>query len=442
MTDYKIIEETEYYDMSKIKNPIGLVMMVKNEKKCLQGTLDSVVGHVDCMIIYDTGSTDNTLDIIQEHSKKHEINLYLIQGEFVDFSTSRNVVLNYADSKDADYLLLMDCNDILRGGDKLREYVKKQAKENTECEAYLTCQIWWSGREDKYYNLRFLRNHRSWFYKGSVHEWMTKFDKYGGKVVDKSKSARMPDNIVLFQDRTRDDDKTGKRFHRDKVLLLEEHKNNPKEPRTVFYLAQTCACLNHNEEAFKYYKMRSEMKGFWEENFHSYLKCGDLSQTMNRSWEECLGWYMKAIEHSDRAEPMIKIAEYYQKKKKWNLAFMFIQKACELSYPEHCILFVEKRDYDYKRWHLMGIIGYYANRFVDGKIGCLKAIEQNVYIDLDKSNLKFYTDREKKLEEGKLQTTKKEFIEMTVKELQKTNPKLGIKKLNSIANKKWKRRNK
>ena len=42
---------------------IALVMMVKNEQKRLNVTLNSVLGYVDSLVIYDTGSIDNTIGI-------------------------------------------------------------------------------------------------------------------------------------------------------------------------------------------------------------------------------------------------------------------------------------------------------------------------------------------------------------------------------------------
>ena len=233
---------------------ITLLMMVKNEKKRLLQTLKSVVGYVDSMVIFDTGSTDNTIDILKNFSEEYKIPLRLKEGEFENFATSRNVSLEFADTfEDIDYAVLLDVNDELRGGDKLREFCKEyKDKKNT---GFLVCQEWWSGKYDKYYNLRLIKTRQGWRYFGRVHEWMknTKFenDEEAGKAGEYV--VRTAEEIVLYQDRTADDDKSGKRFARDKELLLQDHKDDPLESRTVFYLAQTCGCLGHHEDAFYYY---------------------------------------------------------------------------------------------------------------------------------------------------------------------------------------------
>ena len=437
--DYNVIAKKEFAKLSRDEPTIGLVMMVKNEKKRLQYTLDSIVGHVDCMIMYDTGSTDNTIELITDHAEKHKINLYMIQGDFVNFSESRNVVLKYADTIDVKFLLLLDCNDELRGGDKLREFAKTQMI--TETTGYLTCQHWWSGQYDKYYNMRFVKASTDWRYMGSVHEWMK--DISSSTDQPSFPVMRMPDNIILYQDRTVDDDKTGKRFVRDRDLLLKDHKKNPTEPRTLFYLAQTCSCMGNNEESFYYYKIRGNLEGFQEEKFHAYLRCGDLSKVLKHSWHDTLAWYMKAMEHSDRAEPLVKIAQHYNETKKWFLAYGFAKMACQLAYPDHCILFVDKKSYDYHRWHVLGIVSYYCGQYTDGKFGCQKAIEEGSHLELDTKNLQFYLDKEKEQQTALppvVELTRKQFIQTTIERLKNENPKLGDKQSKLKATLLWKRR--
>jgi glycosyltransferase involved in cell wall biosynthesis len=42
---------------------ILLVLMVKNEGRILQRCLDSAIAFVDAVLVFDTGSSDNTLEI-------------------------------------------------------------------------------------------------------------------------------------------------------------------------------------------------------------------------------------------------------------------------------------------------------------------------------------------------------------------------------------------
>lgn len=419
---------------------IALLMMVKNEHKRLHVSLESVVGYVNSIVIYDTGSTDNTIEIVTNFCEKNNIPLRLKQGEFTNFAESRNVSLDFADTfEDIDYLLLLDTNDELRNGPELRKECDKYLKEKNT--GFLISQEWWSGKYDKYYNVRLIKAHQGWRYRGRVHEWMknTRYESDEEAIKDGDAVIRL-ENIILYQDRTQDDNKSRNRFARDKELLLEDHKEDPTEPRTIFYLAQTCGCLDHGEDAFYYYKLRTTLLGFWEERFHSYLRCGEISESFKHPWEESFKWYMKAFEHTARAEPLIKISQHY-KDNNWFLSFSFAEMACRLTYPDHCILFIDKHAYDYTRWHLLGLAGWYAGFYNEGKTGCKKALEAGINVELETNNLKMYETRERDMGiVNNKKITKKEFIKNTMEELSKQNIKLTTRQLESKANLLWKNR--
>ena len=384
---------------------IALLMMVKNEEKRLAVSLDSIKNTVDSMIIFDTGSTDSTIDILESFSEKNNIPLFLKQGEFVDFSTSRNVLFDFADTfSDPDFLLLLDCNDELKGGPQLRKFAKKH-RDSTQS-AWLMCQEWYSGDYIKYYNLRFLRARQGWRYRGVVHEWLQNTNNPDIMIREKT-----PDGIILYQDRTLDDDKTGKRFYRDKELLLSEYAKQ-KDPRTVFYLAQTFSCLKDDANAYKYYKERSEMIGFYEEVFQSLLHFGKIAQRYaplnelpenkpqeddsddilflkSLTWDTAIMWFMKAFQHTPRAEPLYYIADYYRTKNAFLQSFSLCKIALELEFPRDAVLTVEKEIYDYKRHHLMGIVAFYCGQFEIGYIACRKAIQAGKQ-QIDRDNLVHY----------------------------------------------------
>jgi glycosyltransferase involved in cell wall biosynthesis len=447
---YKVVLEKEYYPLSreKSKKPIlGCLMMLKNEEARILESLTTCKGYVDCFIIYDTGSTDNTIQIITDFCDKHSINVYIIQGEFINFSKSRNVSLDYADTREVHFLLLLDCSDELRGGAELLKFLEKEKDSHNN--AYLMCQEWLSGNIDKYFNTRLLRARKGWRYHGSVHEWC------GDTTIPQGPPVfRMEDNIVLYQDRTKDNNKSGPRFARDKALLLQDYADEPLETRTLFYLAQTCSCVGDLEEALFYYKLRSELDGFQEEKFHAFQRSGEISEKLGHVWSDTMSYYIKAAEHSERAEPLVKIAQHYISERKWFLAYTFIIASCSLLYPTHLILFVDKRCYDYTRWHLLGIVGFYVSRYAEGKQGCLKAIEAGVNCELDTKNLEFYLNKEKESQNTSISSapntpnnqnttpekalTKTEFIQNYIVNMQKNNPKMKLSHIQKSALLKWK----
>jgi hypothetical protein len=417
----------------EIKNSpsIASVLMIKNEENTIEKTLKSILGKVDCIIIYDTGSTDNTINIVKSFSDTHKINLYLRQGEFKDFATSRNNCLDFADTFNVDYLILLDANDELKC-DNLRKICKENLQKDIN--AFLICQKWFSDKLTKYFNIRLIKSRKNWRYIGVVHEYIKDISEKNNNIL------KLDESIFIYQNRNEDGNKSFQRFSRDRELLLEDIKNDPKNSRSMFYLAQTCDCLGLKEESLKYSKLRLELGGFNEEIFHSLMRCAKYSEILGMDWNISLEYYLKAYNDFNRAEPLVRIAEYYKDKKMWKLSFMFAKNSCDLDFPYNHVLFVDEGVYKYLRWHILSIVAYYAQEYDIGKGACLKALENSYQIQLDKNNLKFYLDKdqEKKLYQNNL--TKKEFLNTTIERLKKENPKATINELNKKAMILWKSR--
>lgn len=377
------------------KDRLALVMMIKNEEKRITVSMDSVKDICSTFVILDTGSTDRTIEIVRTYAQTHNITLHLKELPFVDFEKSRNDLLDFADEilQYHYFLLMLDCNDELRNHDELVKHVENYKGEQT---GFYIRQQWWTGSSlDTYFNNRMVISHFGWRYKGVVHEVCMR-DTDDNNTLEQIYKC---ENVILFQDRTKDDDKTMKRFKRDKDLLYNAYLKNPKDARTLFYLAQTCSCLNQHQEAYEYYILRIKEVGFWEEVYQCYSRLGNLSKILGHPWEESMSWYLKAYSVAKRAEPLVSIAEYYQafnihgeRKPDWHLAYMFIKQACCLTYPNDQNLFIDKQVYIYKRWHLMGIIAYYVNRYQEGYDACIRALMAKD-TEIDMNNLVFYVDK-------------------------------------------------
>lgn len=337
--------------------------MVKDEERNIRTTLDTVK-QFPVVLVYDTGSTDSTVDIVNEYA-----NTRLYSGSFIDFSTSRNAMLEIAERYlDQEYFLLMDAGD---------QYVEERPIAlDDNVVAYMVRQVWHSGIKNTYYNVRLIKKEMRFRYVGRVHEYVDTRSHYSKKM----------DCFHLYQDRRNSSGSSVKRWEVDRIILEEEVKRTDPSPRDVFYLAQTYECLKMNRRAYDTYKWRTKMDGgFYEERFVSMLRCGDLAST----WPKRLTWYMRSFDTINRAEPLIKVAYYYMKCDRFFEAWMFAKMACELTYPKQCNLFVDDDMYTYTRWHILGIVSYYVGKTEDGKRGCEMAIKaKNLAVDL--ANSKYY----------------------------------------------------
>jgi len=90
---------------------LSVSMIVRNESSCLRQCLESVKG-ADEIVIVDTGSKDNTIEIAKEYTDK----VYSYtgcndeEGYLKDFSDARNKSLSYCTK---DYVLIIDADEVL-----------------------------------------------------------------------------------------------------------------------------------------------------------------------------------------------------------------------------------------------------------------------------------------------------------------------------------------
>jgi len=83
---------------------ISVVIIVKNGAKTITKALDSLKEFQE-VIIYDNGSTDNTIKIAQSYS-----NVKLIKGDFLGFGETKNLATTYANN---DWILSLDSDEII-----------------------------------------------------------------------------------------------------------------------------------------------------------------------------------------------------------------------------------------------------------------------------------------------------------------------------------------
>ena len=94
---------------------ICLNMIVKNESKIIARMLASVSPYIDSYCICDTGSTDNTEEVIHNYfqSLTPPIPGVVVHEPFQDFEYNRSFALKACEGREkADYILLLDADMI------------------------------------------------------------------------------------------------------------------------------------------------------------------------------------------------------------------------------------------------------------------------------------------------------------------------------------------
>ena len=254
---------------------IALVMIVKDEERCLKRCLDSVRGLVDRMIVVDTGSQDGTREIacragaeVYDHTCKN------------DFAEARNYALSLSD---ADWNLILDADEyitegtrgdmdmFLRAGDCLGDvYIYNRYQEDGEESCVRFCAS------------RILP--RGVYFKGKIHE---------------QPDTDLPSVLVPLKVEHDGYMQTGVKEKRNLPYLLAELEERPGDPYLLYKIAGSYQTLGDEERALGFFRIfykevspaepyRSKgVVGF----LYSLMACGEYEEILRvvEAEEERLG---------------------------------------------------------------------------------------------------------------------------------------------------------
>lgn len=395
--------------MTTYPHALGAVIMFRNESATMLLTLQSVVGVVDCVCAYDTGSTDNTCELVQQFCEEHKLPLYLIHGTFVDFSTSRNVLVEHAEKYCA-YQVHLDAADVVLGGKALKTLAHSYKGTAT---SFMCFQQWFMGSSSiRFRNLRVVKSGHGYRYKCRVHEILIKpdFDANADTIAidtkfdERPQATNNPDGsppftgFVIFQNRTLDNTKTLQRFQRDAVMLYDDYLADRKDTRTLFYLAQTYHHMGDPQRGYLWYQKRIDRmyEGFIEEVLHAMLRSGKLAERLGMDTSIAEKHYWQTIEFSMRhwqgrvlLEPVMTLMAIYDARKEFGRAYTLLKSVMDEPYPVQMNLFVDSGPYKYWRYHWMGRIGWYVGQYVIGGWYSIVAYRAQPG-ETDKNNLRIY----------------------------------------------------
>jgi glycosyltransferase involved in cell wall biosynthesis len=219
-----------------------LCMIVKNESKNMTRLLDSVKCIIDYVSIVDTGSTDNTIGVIETWGKTNNVKTKVHQEPFRDFGYNRthSVIKAKEAFPMADYLLLSDADFVWEVDLKPNGENKRFDKRLLHAHKYMVTQ---NSDNLSYSNIRILSALVDWTCIGLTHEYW-KENTHQTKYKDEIIAATLTSiRIIDLEDGGCKHDK----YERDARLLSRGLEDTTIEQslkiRYTFYLAQTYKCM-------------------------------------------------------------------------------------------------------------------------------------------------------------------------------------------------------
>lgn len=312
-------------------------MIVKNESHIIKRCLNSVKDIIDCWCIVDTGSSDNTPEIIKQELS--HIPGSLFQKPWFNFGFNRTESIFLSKNFEHDYLLLIDADNEILNFSFDKNLLHHDMYYGKHCGDF------------DYARPMLIKSNKEWEWKGLTHEYLDCATNYSSDII----------STLKFKDNN-DGSSKKQKFIRDVELLQQELKINPNNSRTVFYLAQTYKSLGNLFEAKKYYEQRINMKGWEEEIWYSKYQIANILAECKK-WPDALDSYLEAYEmRKHRIEPLYRLCNYYRENKKYNIAKIYGDTALKIKNTSD-LLFVEKWMYDFGILDEMSLIYYNLGEF-------------------------------------------------------------------------------
>lgn len=316
-------------------------MIVKNESKIITRLFDSVIDHIDTYCICDTGSTDNTVEIIEKYFQEKNKPGKIVQEPFRDFGHNRTFALKACHGL-ADYVLLLDADMIFKTTVPLKQML-------TLADTHYIYQ----GSPAFYYkNLRVVRNNLNIEYWGVTHEYVN---------VPKNTTYHTIDKSIAFINDVGDGGCKVDKFERDIRLLQKGLEENPNNERYTFYLANSYHDAGQWQNAIDTYKDRIKLGGWREEVWYSYYRIGLCYKGLGQMPLAISSWLDGYNYYENRIENLYEIVKHYRIEGKQKLAHVFYQLAKTMQPNLSDALFLKKDIYDYLLDYEMTITGYYYN---------------------------------------------------------------------------------
>ena len=212
---------------------ISAAMIVKNEESMLPRCLKSIRDWVDEIVIVDTGSTDNTIEIAKQF--KARVFEHPWQN---DFSLHRNQSINYSTGDwiciiDADEEFVSDMSRFRKRLKKLPKHIKALVVSVNEISDKKQSTAW--------LGLRFFKRNSGIHYKNAVHN----------KAVYKGACAAT-DIQMNHYGYSLEPDKMAAKRARTESLLLERLSKDDKDHAALYYLTQLKIGEKKYKEACEY----------------------------------------------------------------------------------------------------------------------------------------------------------------------------------------------
>ena len=372
--------------MENLRKTICLNMIVKNESEIITCTLKLLIDKIkiDYYVICDTGSTDNTIELITEFFKSVKINGEIHINEWKNFGHNRSLALEFAKHK-CDYTLVFDADDYITGNLNL---------DNLTSDSYM---LKFGNSHHMYQRKILVKSNLNWKFVGVLHECI---------ICETSAShEQLLGDYYVVSGRTSSRNKNPNKYIDDANILEKGFMdslitNDGLHNRYAYYCANSYADAGLKEKAIEWYKKTLTLNGWFDEKYNSCLKLYELINSESRFY-----YLVKSYTFNPRrVEGILELIKHYTCEKNYDIAwnyYSFIQNYYEKEYTPSdgdlsSRLFAKTKEYSFFLPYYLIIVcerlkKYDTGIFMLNVILKRKSYESQWWVDNLFFNLQFYT---------------------------------------------------
>lgn len=263
-----------------------LVMIVKDEEDTMERCLRAVAPYIKYWVIVDTGSKDNTKEVITKTMESLGIDGELHERPWVNFEVNRTESLQLAKDK-CDYRWIIDADDTFFTD---TPGVNPFAGLDKKADCY---QLLYKLNALQYHRAQIVRSDQNWVYRGVLHEYLFLDEDKKEVLQSPIKGCHVIADISPLKRASSLEEK----YSNDAKILEEALIKEPGNERYMFYLAQSYRDSEQLEKAIESYQKRIDMGGWEEEVYYSKYMIAKISEKMGKPDNELSELYSKAWEY-------------------------------------------------------------------------------------------------------------------------------------------------
>lgn len=299
-----------------MSNTLSVCLIVKNEESVIERCLNSLTSFADEICIYDTGSTDNTINICKLIEK-----VKIIEGEWRDdFAWARNQSFQMATS---DYIMWIDADDVIDESSQkyLLEFKQKDLSLYDQVYIMYRYNVTEQNKDDlHFYRERILKRILYPIWNGRIHEtahlsaksninsfYIPVSSCYINHIKQKSAGDR---NLNIFRDM--------------------EKKNEIFRGRDWFYFGNELFEHKIFDEALQKYRNCLDTPNTWEiERLNAALRSAYIYKDVKKDIQKTLyyAYIAASCTLTPRADVCCFLGDFYKNLKKFDWAKSWYERA-------------------------------------------------------------------------------------------------------------------